>query len=354
MNRAATLALTPLSAVYSTGVRIRNRLYRRGILKSFEIGAPVISVGNLTTGGTGKTPLVEFIASRLAADGQKVCVLTRGYRRQSSGRVVVSDCDQVRTDVSAAGDEALLLAERLRGRAAVIADANRVGAARWAIENLQSNVFILDDAFQHQQIRRDLNILTVDATNPWGNRKLLPAGILREPIRELTRADCVVITRADESPLIDQLRATIRQVSSESPVFTSQMKPFAARPLRGANHTCEPLATDGLQVAAFCGIGNPASFFSLLARQGHALCYTRAFADHYNYRQSDIDRFVKDAIAHGAKSVITTAKDAVKVDSVHFDIPCYVIDIAIEIDNVSAFLKFVTDAVKDVKEKKNG
>ena len=346
MNRAATLALTPLSAVYSTGVRIRNRLYRRGILKSFDIGAPVISVGNLTTGGTGKTPLVDFIASRLAADGKRVCVLTRGYRRQSSGRVVVSDYDQVRTDVSAAGDEALLLAERLRGRAAVIADANRVGAGRWAIENLQSNVFILDDAFQHQQIRRDLNILTVDATNPWGNGKLLPAGILREPIRELTRADCVVITRADESPLIDQLRPMIRQVSRESHVFTSQMKPSAARSLHEGSPAAESLINHTAPVAAFCGIGNPDSFFSLIARQGHVLSYTRAFADHLSYRQSDIDRFIKDATAHGAKSVITTAKDAVKVRSLHFDLPCYVIDIAIEIDSAPSFLEYLADRLK--------
>jgi len=270
-----------------------------------------------------------------------VCVLTRGYRRQSSGRLIVSDYDKVRTEVSAAGDEALLLAERLRGRAAVIADANRVGAARWAIENLQSNVFILDDAFQHQQIRRDINIITVDAANAWGNRKVLPAGILREPISELTRADCVVITRADESSHVDQLRATIRQLSPESRVFTSQMKPSAARPLRDGSSAVESLINHAAPVAAFCGIGNPDSFFSLIAWQGHVLSYTRAFADHFNYRQSDIDRFVKDAIAHGAKSVITTAKDAMKVDSFHFDLPCYVIDIVIEIDDAQAFLKYL-------------
>ena len=339
MNRAATLALTPLSIAYGAGVRIRNGLYRRGILKSFDIGAPVISIGNLTTGGTGKTPLVEFVASQLAAAGRRVCVLTRGYRRQSSGRVMVSNYEQVLTDVSVAGDEAMLLAERLRGRVAVIADANRVAAARWAIEHLQSNAFLLDDAFQHQQIRRDLNILTVDAANAWGNGKLLPAGILREPIKELTRADCVVITRANESPNVDQLRAAIKQVSPETRVFTSQMKPFDARPLKGASHAFEPLTNHASHVAAFCGIGNSDSFFSLIRRQGHTLSYTRAFADHCNYRQSDIDGFIKHAIAHGATAVVTTAKDAVKIGRFDFDIPCYVIDIAIEIDDAQSFLK---------------
>lgn len=346
MNRAATLALTPLSVAYGTGVRIRNGLYRCGVLKSFDIAAPVISIGNLTTGGTGKTPLVEFVAARLAADGRRVCVLTRGYRRQSSGRVLVSNYDQVLADVSAAGDEGLLLAERLRGRAAVIADANRVAAARWAIENLQSDVFILDDAFQHQQIRRDLNIVTVDAANAWGNGKILPAGILREPLKELARADCIVITRADESSQMDHLRIAIRQVAPESRVFTSQMKPFAPRPLPGATQTCETLIPH-MPVAAFCGIGNPASFFSLIRRQGHALTYTRAFADHYNYRQSDIDGFIKEAIVRGAKAVVTTAKDAVKIELLHFDIPCYVVDIAIEIDEAQRFLNLLKDAVKD-------
>lgn len=345
MNHAATLALTPLSVVYGLGVRIRNGLYRRGILKSFDIGVPVISIGNLTAGGTGKTPLVALLAAELAADGRRVCVLTRGYRRQSSGRVVVSDYDEVMANVSAAGDEAMLLARTLRGKAAVIADANRVAAARWAIENLQSNLFILDDAFQHQQIRRDLNIVTVDATNAWGNGKILPAGTLREPIKELTRADCVVITRANESPHVDQLRAAINQVSPGSRVFTSQMKALAARPLQDASRACELRINHAAPLAAFCGIGNPGSFFSLIRRQGYALSYTSVFADHYNYRQSDIDRLNKDAIAHGAQAVLTTAKDAVKTERFDFHLPCYVIDIAIEIDDAPSFLEYFAGAL---------
>jgi len=345
MNRAASLALTPLSVAYGAAVRIRNGLYRRGILKSFVVRAPVIAIGNLTAGGTGKTPLVEFVAAQLAAEGRRVCVLTRGYRRQSSGQVLVSDYDQVLTDVSAAGDEALLLAERLRRRSAVIVNTNRVAAARWAIENLQSNVFILDDAFQHQQIQRDLNILTVDAANAWGNHKVLPAGILREPIREVARADCVMLTRADESTNVDQLQDTIGRVSPEARVFTSRMTPFAARPLKIAGHSPASLINHVSSVAAFCGIGNPASFFSLIRQQGYTVSHTRAFPDHYNYRQLDIDRFIKDAIARGARAVVTTAKDEVKIGSLNFDLPCYVIDITIEIDDAQAFLNLLREAV---------
>jgi tetraacyldisaccharide 4'-kinase len=349
MNRAATLALLPLSVAYGAVVRLRNGLYGRGILKTFDIGAAVISVGNLTAGGTGKTPLVEFLAAQLAADERRVCVLTRGYRRQSSGRVVVSNYDEVLANVSAAGDEALLLAEKLRGRAAVIADVNRVAAARWAIKNLRSNVFILDDAFQHQRIRRDLNILTVDATRPFGNRKVLPAGILREPIRGVSRADCVVITRADESSQVDHLRQEISKLSPETLVFTSRMKLIAPRLLKSASPSFGSHTNPASPVAAFCGIGNSASFFSSIRQQGHALNHTRAFADHYSYRQSDIDGFIKDAMARGAKAVMTTAKDAVKIGSLNFNLPCYVIDIAIEFDDPTAFLKCVMDAVKKVK-----
>jgi len=349
MKRAAIIALTPLSIAYGAGVRLRNSLYRKGILKSFDIGAPVISIGNLTTGGTGKTPLVEFVASQLAAEGRKVCVLTRGYRRQSTGRVVVSDYTQIRTDVNAAGDEALLLAERLRGQAAVIADANRVTAARWAIENLQSDTFILDDAFQHQRIRRDLNILTVDATNAWGKRRLLPTGILREPISELTRADCVVITRANQSTHLDQLRAEITQASPGTRIFTSHMQPQAVRPLKTAGDSGESLMNQAAPVAAFCGIANPFSFFSLIHREGLTLCYTRAFADHHDYLQRDIDRFIKDAIVYGAEAILTTAKDAVKLGNLDFAIPCYVMDIAIEVDDPQAFLNLLSQAVKNKK-----
>ena len=203
MNRAArnpiALALRPLATLYGVAMKARRALYRSGRFRAHELGAPVISVGNLTTGGTGKTPLVEWIANELAQKGRRVCILTRGYgRRRSGSRVIVSNGSEILADANQAGDEPLLLAERLKGLAAVICDADRVSAARWAVENFKSDVFVLDDGFQHLRVARNLNILTIDATNPWGNGKLLPAGILRESRSELNRADCIVITRADD------------------------------------------------------------------------------------------------------------------------------------------------------------
>jgi tetraacyldisaccharide 4'-kinase len=342
MKRAARIALTPASLAYGLGVRLRNRMYRSGALKTFEVGAPVISVGNLTTGGTGKTPLVAWLAAKIAASNRSVCILTRGYRRNSSGRIIVSDNQRLLADVEVAGDEPFLIAQELEGRAAVVCDADRVAAAEWAIENLASEVFILDDAFQHQRIRRDFNILVIDATNPWGNRKLLPAGILREPISQLERADCIVITRADEAEP-SGLRAEIEALAKNLPIFTARMKLVQTRSL-GLPQIDANLRQD--PVAAFCGIGNPNSFFSLLRREGFDVVHTRAFRDHHRYSQGDIDRLVADASAGGANALVTTAKDAVKLTSLNFELPCLVVDVEVEIDHEQDLLGHVQRAIK--------
>jgi tetraacyldisaccharide 4'-kinase len=235
MNSAVTLALAPLGRLYGVAMKTRGALYRSGRLHVYELDAPVISVGNLTTGGTGKTPLVAWIARELAQAGQRVCILTRGYGRRSAGtRVVVSDGVEIVSDAAQAGDEPLLLAETLKGLAAVISDADRVSAARWAVQNLHSDVFVLDDGFQHLRVDRDLNILTIDATNPWGNRKLLPAGILRESLSEIKRAECFVITRADDPKSTEELRREIAAQSHGRPVFSSRMRLSSMRKVRGS------------------------------------------------------------------------------------------------------------------------
>ena len=345
MNRAATIALTPLSALYGVGVRVRNSLFRRGIRKTCDVGVPVISVGNLTTGGTGKTPLVELLASRLAAEGSRVCVLTRGYGRSSHGRVIVSDNSRVLSDVSEAGDEPFLLAENLRGRAAVVCDKNRVAAARWAIENLGSQIFVLDDAFQHQQIQRAVDIVTIDATNAFGNGKLLPAGILRESSSGIKRADCIVITRANESSGLEQLRAEINHLSGSIPIFVSHIKLADVRALDGRSSAAD-LTARKIPIAAFCGIGNPNSFFTLLRSERYDAVYTRKFPDHHNYTQGDIDQLARDASASGAQALVTTSKDSVKLRSLAFELPCYVVDTAIHIDQTEAFFRLVDDLIK--------
>jgi tetraacyldisaccharide 4'-kinase len=345
MNRAATVALAPIGGIYGIFVRARNACYRHGILRTQQVGLPVISIGNLTSGGTGKTPLVEWTARELASLGRKVCILTRGYGRNNPrGQVIASNGKELLAGVSETGDEAFMLAERLRGQAAVICNADRVSAAAWAIKNLGSEVFVLDDAFQHRQVARDLNILTVDATNPWGNRRSLPAGILREPIAELSRADCVIITRADLENSRG-LRDEIEKIHAGMPVLLSQMRHTQLREVATGSPLMDSEKIKASPVGAFCGIGNPDSFFQLLQREGYSLTYQRSLRDHHIFAQTDIDLIVREAQSKGAQALLTTAKDAAKLSSLNFELPCYVAEIEIEIEHPEVLRELILKAI---------
>ena len=353
MNRAATIALAPLSLVYGTAVNIRFALYRNGIFNTQTVGVPVISVGNITTGGTGKTPLVEWIASRLAERGARVCVLTRGYRRANpSERVIVSDGERIIADTQQSGDEAMMLARSLVGKAAVVCDANRVAGAQWAIENLNPEVLILDDGFQHVRIARDLDIVTLDATNPWGNHWLLPAGILREPIDSLRRADCIIVTRSGEA-IEPGLQERIKQATDAPTVRSTTV---ISRVTLLGSPELEP-DTEALQhspVAAFCGIGNPNAFFQQLRAEGFDLRHTEVFWDHHKYSQTDIDRLTQRATDAGAHALITTAKDAVKLGSMHLTLPCYVIEIKMQIQEADRLLTLIAEAIETRRQYREG
>lgn len=324
-------------------MKARAALYERGTFRVRKVSVPVISVGNLTTGGTGKTPLVEWIANKLAERGRSVCVLTRGYGRANSNqRLVVSDGSKIVADVEHAGDEPFMLAESLLGKSAVVCDSDRVAAAKWAIENLKSDVLILDDGFQHLALERDLNIVTIDATRPFDNGWVLPAGMLREPIASLSRADCVLITRATDdidAPVLSQIRS-----AAGATVLTSRTVISHALSLQ-SNLPVELGKLRDTRVAAFCGLGNPESFFRQLAVDGIQPVHVVAFRDHQRYSQSDIDRLAKDSTARGAEALLTTAKDAVKLRSLRFALPCYVIDIEIEIADEEILLRLIDKAI---------
>ena len=347
MNRAATVALTPLSGLYGAAMKARRALYQRGLFQVHKVLAPVICVGNITTGGTGKTPLVEWMAREFARRQRRVCILTRGYGRQHPGsRVVVSNGSETFSDARAAGDEPLLLAEKLRGEVAVICDANRVAAARWAIDNLGADLFILDDGFQHLRLARDLNIVAIDATNPWGNRRRLPAGPLRESPDQLARADCVIITRADDSAHAEALKSEISQLSKGRPVFLSRMRIDGLRELKAMTESVVSFnELKSRPVAAFCGIGNPESFFAQLRREGFQLCHTQAFPDHHYYTEQEINSLVHQSTARGAHAFLTTAKDEVKLRSLVCELPGYVVNVVIEIPEEGKLLALVQAAI---------
>lgn len=349
-----SLALAPLSLVFGALTRARTRLYRSGVFKTESVGAPVISVGNLTAGGTGKTPTVEWVARAVSEEGLRPCVLTRGYGREDERRrVVVSDGFRVRASVREGGDEAVLLAEALAGVASVVADSARVGAAVWARENLGAQVFVLDDGFQHMRIARDLDLVTLDATAPWGGGHLLPWGRLREPVTALARADCVVITRSDLSPDLERLRAQVAKLT-DAHVVASRVRTRGLRRIGGdfqegsARVGVGSLAASG-PVAAFCAVGNPRAFFEQLRKEGFDLRHTRPFPDHHAYARAEVETFAREAGRAGARALLTTAKDAVKLRSQAFPLPCYVVEIEPEFDGEDLLRRLVKGAISKQK-----
>jgi tetraacyldisaccharide 4'-kinase len=339
MKLTAPLVLPPLSALYRVITKTRLSMYRRGTFRTTKLDRPVISIGNITTGGTGKTPLVEYVARLLSTKGLKVCVLTRGYgRTRPDERVLVSDGESVYSTAAEAGDEAFLLATNLKGLVAVISDSNRIAAGEDAIKHLGTDCFVLDDGFQHLRLARDLDIVVIDATNPWGGGRLLPEGRLREPLEGLNRADCIVLTRTDQVDNIQRIREEL-QAFSQSPTFTSRMKTIDLVPLNGA-----PPNLLG-PIGAFCGVGNPQSFFGHLRREGYAPVFERAMRDHQTYTQDHIDSICAGAAKSGAVSLITTAKDAVKLKSLNLSLPTYALEVQISIDNDAQFKELILASI---------
>ncbi|MER3427925.1 MAG: tetraacyldisaccharide 4'-kinase [Pyrinomonas sp.] len=335
----------PLGLIYGMAVRTRTLLYRSGLLRTSHAPLPVISVGNITVGGTGKTPLVEWIARTLTDEGLSPCVLTRGYgRARARERVLVSDGARVLTDARTGGDEPFLLAEKLLGKAAVISDRDRVAAARWAAENLERvDLFILDDGFQHLRLARDLDLVVVDATDPWSSG-LLPFGRRREPLSALARADCFVITRAEGSTSVEGLRRELMRRSGGKPVFVSRTKTLGLRRVDALPQSERPVQTAG-PFFAFCGIGNPKAFFAQLGREGYPLVATRAFTDHHLYTQREIERLTQRARACGARALLTTLKDAVKLRHMSFSLPCFALEIELEIEEGAELRRLLRERV---------
>ncbi|HTH50786.1 MAG TPA: tetraacyldisaccharide 4'-kinase [Pyrinomonadaceae bacterium] len=325
-----------LAKIYGAVISLRNYFYDENLFQVHDLGARTISVGNITTGGTGKTPLVAYIASHLAERGEKVCILTRGYGREDEGRrVLVSDGHHVLVDAAHGGDEPVELARKLLGKAIVIADADRVAAAEWASRKFGLTAFVLDDAFQHRKAKRDLDIVCIDATDPFGGDKLLPAGKLRESQASLARADILVITRVEQAGDISDLRSQISDLAPAAAVFESRTVISRIGSLDGRNFDASQ------PVFAFCGLGNPQSFFSLLESSDWRLAGTRALRDHHVYTQGDIDEINGEASKNGATVLVTTGKDAVKLVGLKFELPVHIAEIDIRLDRESDFAELI-------------
>lgn len=305
-----TPALAPLSALYGAALETRARLYATGRLASARVSCPVVSVGNLTFGGTGKTPFVEFLARRLRFEGKRPAILSRGYRRESKGVVVVSRGDGPVVGPEVGGDEPVAMARRLPG-VPVVAAERRVEGARAALE-LGADLLLLDDGYQHLALARDVNILLLDAADPFGGGGLPPAGRLREPLSALSRADVVVFTRVNRADPPAEAREEIARRNPDAPVFTARLKSAGLWDESGS-----PVGLPRLAARRFigvCGIANPAGFAASLAELELRPEELFAFPDHHRYGRRDLERIRRAADRTGSVWIVTTEKDAVKLE----------------------------------------
>jgi tetraacyldisaccharide 4'-kinase len=300
-----------LSLVNGVLVQLRSALYRFGVFRTKKLPCRVISVGNITLGGTGKTPTVINIAGLMLQYGRSPLVLSRGYGRpDESSMVVVSDGVSPVLDPAVGGDEPALIANRLR-TVPVVVGSDRHRAGTFAIGRFHPDCIILDDGFQHIRLQRDLNIVLIDAGDPFGSGKLFPAGILREPLSALRRADIVVIMKVDEAGDVVHLKETIRSHTAAQ-ILTAR---YAPRDLVNTmSGEVVPLTVlRGSRVFTFAGIARPGSLDSLLESLGAIVAGSARFPDHHSYTDSDIERVLQSAAECKATMVVTTEKDSVRL-----------------------------------------
>lgn len=298
--------LIPLSWLYGGAVALRNLAFDSGIFRQVDVGRPVISVGNLTAGGTGKTPLVEILVRGLAARGTDVCILSRGYGRRTKGVVLVSDHGTLQATAAEGGDEPVQLARSIQAASVVVGE-RRVDAARRALSDLKPDLFVLDDGFQHRAIRRTLNILVLDARHDITREPMLPAGLRREPVRGIRRADIVVFSRvANDNGRVPWEHELVRWF--DGPVVAFAVAPAGIVDIR----TGAPLELAALRkrrVLAFSAIGDNAQFVQTLESLGAEVVRSHGFRDHYRFRANDIRRVTEQAQQEHVDALVTTEKD---------------------------------------------
>jgi len=344
--RATLWVLRQLSFVYHGVVQLRLWLYRTGIFRHHTLGCQVISVGNLTVGGTGKTPVVEVFARELQKSGRNVAVLSRGYKKREPSMLrrivdkcllrdlrrdprVVSDGSNLLLDSAMSGDEPYMLASNLRN-VVVLVDKNRVKSGKFAIRRFGCDTLILDDGFQYLSLKHRMQIVLVDRTNPFGNDCVLPRGILREPARNLRRADFIFITKSDGAGAA-ALRARIRELNDAAEIIECKHCPRYLRNVFTAEQKDLAFLRDRI-IVAMSGIAVPAGFEEELERRGARIVGRYRFADHHRYTQQEVIDIVNQSRLVGADAIVTTEKDAVRFPRLdRCDVPIFFLRVDIEI-----------------------
>lgn len=338
--------LRSLSLLFRSLVQLRLGLYSHGILRQNMLGCQVVSVGNLTVGGTGKTPIVEIFSRNLQDSGRKVAILSRGYKKKKpplfkrianrfTGHdkrhppLVVSDGERLLHGQAVSGDEPYMLASNLRD-VAVIVGKDRVKSGKYAVRELGCDTLILDDGFQYLHLKHRVDIVLVDSTNPFGNRHVLPRGILREPIKNIKRASFIFVTKC-EGKADPELIKELKQLNPTAEisecrhcpqhlqnVFTGEILPLTA--------------LDGQKVAALSGIARPQGFEDELVKHGSTVIHHKTYADHHRYTEHELIHRINKSIERGANMIVTTEKDAVRFPRINRrDIPIFFLRVEIDL-----------------------
>ena len=335
-----------LAAIYKVIVQLRLALYRNRFFRPRSLGCLVISVGNLTVGGTGKTPVVEMLARALQAGGRRVAILSRGYKsvprplllrlwdaifkkKSVFAPRLVSDGNTLLLDSRTAGDEPFMLANNLRG-VVVLVDADRVTSGQYAIEHFAADTLLLDDGLQYVPMRRRIEVVLIDNQAPFGNEFLLPRGTLREPPENLRRATHIFLTKCVGRENAEMI-ARIRQFNRTADVIECAHRP---RHLRNfVTGEMKPLEfLNGLEIGAICGIAIPESFESALIDLGAQVSISKYYTDHHRYSVREIENFIRRCGRRGLSAIITTEKDAVRIPRIlEAEVPIYYLRVEIEI-----------------------
>ncbi len=292
-----------LSLIYGLGVRVSIFIYR---LKPYHLNCMVISVGNITLGGTGKTALVALISRYLKQQGHKVAILSRGYKRK------ITNYQLPITNYETMGDEPYMLKMNL-GDVPVVVDTDRIRAAKLAIRDYGADTVILDDGLQQWRIKKDLDIVTIDATRPFGNRKLIPRGILREPLSSLKRADVFILTKTNLNPDNQDIKDFLSSINPQSLIVESTHSPLGFYRLGKRDEFLRLEALAGETVTLISGIADPDSFENLIVSLGINIGLFFRFPDHHNYTKEELDRIIKNSKDKNIDTIITTEKDAVRL-----------------------------------------
>jgi lipopolysaccharide heptosyltransferase II/tetraacyldisaccharide 4'-kinase len=336
--------LRVLSAPYQAGARVRRGLYQRGWLTARRLPAPVVSVGNLAVGGTGKTPVTASLARNFQAHRLRVAILSRGYGGGRTGVTCLSDGECVFYQPPEVGDEACELAHNLPG-VIVYTGACRFAAGLAAWREHRPDIFLLDDGFQHLQLYRDLNIVLLDADRPFGNYRLLPAGPLREPLTTLRAADVLILTRYDGRRHRDRLHY-LENLFPEQDVFTASIEPTSVRRFPGGENLPLPVLS-GLAVLAFAGLARPWVLQNTLSKLGVSVRGFRAFPDHHPFTCAELSDLLQEARETGAQALITTSKDWARLGHKwEEDLPLYVLTVSARVEPEPAFQTYLATALE--------